>query len=299
MLALVTLLFFGVRFGALVQAAGRIRFIAIALFTNFVLIPLLGYGVASVMMAGQPLVMLGLLIYFVAPCTDWFLAFTRMSGGNVALGTALIPLNMGLQLLLYPLYLGLFTRHSAHIEPSVIGDTLLHWFLAPLLIGVLTHALLRRVLGAARFERVLAGAARATSWFVACLVMEIFASNIGVILLHADVFARLLLSVFIFFAATFLLGEAISRLCGLAYPERALLTMTTAARNAPLMLAVTTAAIPGQPLVYAALVLGMLVEFPHLTALLNLLLGTGRRQAAAQRGGDPLAASSSQPPEHS
>ena len=53
--------------------------------------------------------------------------------------------------------------------------------------------------------------------------------------------------------------------------------MTIAARNAPLMLAFTMAALPGQPLIYAALVIGMLVEFPHLTALRSLLLGARRR----------------------
>lgn len=47
---------------------------------------------------------------------------------------------------------------------------------------------------------------------------------------------------------------------------------TTAARNAPLMLGLTTAAFPDQPLIYAALVIGMLVEFSHLTALKHLLL---------------------------
>lgn len=37
-------------------------------------------------------------------------------------------------------------------------------------------------------------------------------------------------------------------------------------------LGLTTAAFPGQPLIYAALIIGMLVEFPHLTALKYLLL---------------------------
>ena len=90
-------------------------------------------------------------------------------------------------------------------------------------------------------------------------------------------FAWVLLAVFTFFLLTFLLGEGLSRLFRLRYPEHALLTMTTTARNAPLMLAVTMAALPEQPLVYAALVIGMLMEFPHLTALRRLLLGVRQR----------------------
>ena len=48
----------------------------------------------------------------------------------------------------------------------------------------------------------------------------------------------ILAAIFLFFIATFLVGEGLSWLVGLAYPQHALLAMTTAARNAPLMLAV-------------------------------------------------------------
>ncbi|WP_449256011.1 arsenic resistance protein, partial [Bosea sp. (in: a-proteobacteria)] len=107
---------------------------------------------------------------------------------------------------------------------------------------------------------------------IAALVVEIFAAHIEVILANAPVFATMLLAICLFFVATFILGEIVSRLAGFAYPEHALLTMTTAARNAPMMLVVTMIALPDQPLVYAAIIIGMLVEFPHLTALRQILL---------------------------
>lgn len=278
LLLLVGLLFFGVRFGALVQAASNLRFLAIALLANFVLVPLIGYGVASLFLAAHPLFMVGLVIYFMAPCTDWFLGFTRLSGGNVALGTALIPINMVVQLLLYPLYLQGFTQHAVAVEAGLIGSTLLQWFLLPLVVAVAAHQGLRHLLEPARFERVLHGADQAAPWLIGLLVLQIFAAHIAVILAHRAVFAWVLLAVFAFFLLTFLLGEGLGRLFRLRYPEHALLTMTIAARNAPLMLAVTLAALPEQPLIHAALVIGMLVEFPHLTALRRVLLGTRRRR---------------------
>lgn len=277
LLALVGLLFFGVRFGALLQAAGHLRFLTIALVANFVLVPLIGYGVASLFLSAHPLFIVGLVIYFMSPCTDWFLGFTRLAGGNVALGTALIPINMVVQLLLYPLYLQWFTQQTVQVEAGTLGETLLHWFLVPLVVAVVLHQAGRLLLAPARFERVLHWADQATPWVISVLVLEIFAANVPVLLEHRAIFAWVLLAVFVFFVCTFLLGEGISRLFRLRYPEHALLTMTIAARNAPLMLAVTMAALPNQPLVYAALVIGMLVEFPHLTVLRRLLLGTRRR----------------------
>jgi len=281
LLALVALLFFGVRASSLLRAAAHWRFLTIALIANFALVPFIGYGVASFFLAATPLFMVGLVIYFMSPCTDWFLSFTRLAGGNVALGTALIPLNMVVQLLLYPLFLSVFTRHAVAVEPGALGDTLLHWFLLPLVIAIAAHQMLRRLLGSERFEYVLARADQLTPWVTALLVLQIFAGNVATILAHSAVFVWVLLAVFVFFVLTFLLGEAVSRLFRLPYPEHALLTMTIAARNAPLMLAITMAALPDQPLIYAALVIGMLVEFPHLTALRQVLLATRRRAARA------------------
>lgn len=282
---MVVLLFFGVRFDAVVRAWGKLRFLGLTLLATYVLVPAIGYAIASALLGAHPLIMLGLEIYFMAPCTDWFLGFTRLARGNVALGTALIPINMVVQLLLYPVYLHLFTRGPVGLQAGVISDTLLHWFLVPLTIAVLAHYALRWWFGADRFTRLLAYVDLAVPWVIALLVMEIFAANIAVILDRRSVLAWVLLAVFLFFLVTYLLGEGISRAARLAYPKHALLTMSLAARNAPLMLAVTMATLPGQPLVYAALIIGMLVEFPHLTVLQRVLLARRHRTQASLPSG--------------
>lgn len=277
LLLLITLLFFGVRFGAIVRALGNLRFIAVILLLNFGLIPLIGYAIAALVLPEHPLLMVGLLIYFMSPCTDWVLGFTRLAKGNLALGTALVPINMLLQLLLYPLYLYLFTRHLVQVDPGTLGSTLVQWFLLPLLLAQGVHHGLRRMLGEPCFERLLERVDQFTPWLIAVLVLEIFASNITVMLANQAVLGWLLVGVFSFFVVTFALGEGVSRLLRLDYPEHALLTMSLAARNAPMMLAVSMAALPGQPLIYAAIVMGMLLEFPHLTLLRHLLLGSQRQ----------------------
>ena len=298
LLILVSLLFLGVRPGALRQASARWPVMALILLLNFGLVPLLGYGVASALLPEQPLLMVGLMIYFMSPCTDWFLGFTRLAGGNVALGTALIPLNMVLQLALYPVYLQAFTRHAVQVEAGLTATTLLQWFLLPLLAAMMLRHLLMRLLPDGWSARLLALADRATPWVLALLVLEIFAANIGVILAHRHGFGSVLAAVFVFFVLSFALGEAASRLCRLAYPDHALLTMSLAARNAPLMLAVTMTALPGEALVHAAVVIGMLLEFPHLEGLRRLLLrqrqqrpGSGPSLPGRQRSAQPASRS--------
>lgn len=271
-LALVSLLFFEVKFGALLRIAKNLKFLSVAWVANFVLVPTIGFLIASLFLSGQPLFFTGLLIYFLAPCTDWFLGFTRLAGGNTSLGAVLLPINMISQLLLYPLYLGLFARKQVGVDVASIGDTLLHWFLIPFVGAILVHLILKAVLKPSLFEYLLSIVSKTIPLVIGILVVFLFSANIGTILEHINTFGIILCAVFSFFVVTYFLGEGLSSFFKFEYPEHVLLTMTTASRNAPLMLGVTAAALPDQPLIYAAIIIGMLVEFPHLAGLQHILL---------------------------
>jgi len=288
-LALVSVLFFEVDYLALRRVGGHWRCLGLAWVCNFLIIPLLGYAIASLFLRGQPLFFTGLLIYFMAPCTDWFLGFTRLARGNTALGSVLLPLNMISQLLLYPVYLALFAGANTGAGVASLGGTLWQWFVLPFAGAVAAHLLLRLVLPAGVFAAIRGLAGRAVPIVIAALVTCIFAANIATILAHAATFLLILAAVFVFFVATYFLAEAAARVGRLRYPEHALLTMTTAARNAPLMLGITVAALPDQPLIYAAIIIGMLVEFPHLTALKHLLLRRADATPPSSPGTEPVA----------
>lgn len=271
-LLLVGLLIFEVEFARFRPNLSDARFLLIAWVANFIVVPVVGFAIASLFLSGQPLFFIGLVIYFMSPCTDWFLGFTRLARGNTALGTTLIPVNMVSQLLLYPVFLHLFVGDGAPVGAAAIGEALLQWFLIPFVAAIVLRMGMKQLLGPALFDRLLGWVSMAIPLLIALLIVQIFAANIGVIVEHAGVFVVMLVAIFIFFVVTFILGEIISKAARLAHPEHALLTMTMAARNAPMMLGVTIIVMPDQPLIYAAIIIGMLVEFPHLTVLRQLLL---------------------------
>ncbi|MEM0945959.1 MAG: arsenic resistance protein [Pseudomonadota bacterium] len=274
LLAMISLLFIEMRLGAVFKAFGKIRFLAIAWCANFILVPVIGFTIASLVVPGQPILFAGLMIYFLAPCTDWFLGFTRMAGGDAELGASLIPINLITQLLLFPLWLWLFTKHSGLVDFEAIPGIFAHWFLLPLLAAQALRISLAYLAPEKLLEGFLDWVGQLIPLVLAALIFQIFASYIGMIVTGLDVFARIALAVFLFFALTFVVGAALARRWELPPPQRTLLSMTMAARNAPLMLALTAIAIPNQPLILAVIVFGMLVEIPHLTALKQLMLKT-------------------------
>ncbi|UUK66181.1 hypothetical protein LRE50_02835 [Clavibacter sepedonicus] len=282
-LVLVTVLFSELDLSGLrrLRLRGASRVLGAAWLANFVLMPLLGFGIASLFLSGAPLLFAGVVIYFTAPCTDWFLGFTRLAGGDTSLGAVLLPINMVTQLLAYPFLLSALVHTPAVADPLVIAETLVHWCVVPasLALGIRLAVALLLPRGAGLRIRAVTG--RLVPLVIAALIVQIFAANVGTIRDHADAFAALLGAVILFFALGYTLVDRIARALGFAHPQRALLAMTTAARNAPLMLALTTVALPDEPLVAASIVIGMLIEFPHLAGITWLL--TRRRPARVRR----------------
>lgn len=263
-LILVFLLLFEVPVKGVFKGITNVRFISLAWVINFLIIPFIGFGIASLFLADKTLFYTGLIIYFMSPCTDWYLGFTRLAKGNVELGAALLPINMITQLVLFPIYLLVFDTVIAY---KVDLYVLLEWFLQPLLAAVMLRFLLRRYI-----KRALAVCKIIIPSVLMLLVGQIFSSNINQLIEQIDVVPLLLLAIFVFFMVTYGLAELVAKFTKLDYPEQCLLTFTTGARNAPLMLGLAMIALPDQPLIYVTITIGMLIEFPHLIALKALLL---------------------------
>tara|TARA_B100000212_G_scaffold335692_1_gene307982 strand:+ start:429 stop:1415 length:987 start_codon:yes stop_codon:yes gene_type:complete len=285
-LTLLFLMFFEVRFSPLRKASDHLSFLSLAWVSNFILIPVLGWGLASLFFDSQTALFAGLLLYFLFPCTDWFLAFTRIAKGDVALGSVLIPINLISQLLLFPVYLSIFLGSQISLDLKETSGTFVQWFLFPLIAAVSFRFLLSKVLSTERFKPIPPFIGSLVPWVLSLLVFSIFVCHTTQLIENPSILLPVLLAVLMFFVLTWLMGEFFAKYFRLARPQHVLLSITTTARNSPLMLSLATIALPDQPLVYAVLILGMLVEFPHLTILSRLMLGKDR--SVSPSGGYPV-----------
>lgn len=83
------------------DAFGDRRFLGAVLGGNFVLVPLLVWALVR-WLPQDPALVLGVALVLLVPCTDWFITFSQLGGGNVPRAAAVTPLNLVLQLLLLP-----------------------------------------------------------------------------------------------------------------------------------------------------------------------------------------------------
>jgi len=116
------------------------RFIKAVLIGNFILLPLLVWGLVQ-FLPDHPALRLGVLLVLLLPCTDWFITFSQLGGGNVPRAISITPINLLLQLLLLPVYLWLMvgTELSAVLKLTDIWPVIV-LVLTPLLLAAVSES---------------------------------------------------------------------------------------------------------------------------------------------------------------
>ncbi|MCS6841389.1 MAG: arsenic resistance protein [Roseiflexus sp.] len=116
------------------------RFLAAAVIGNFIILPLAVWGLI-LLAPDNSVVRLGIAMVLLVPCTDWFITFTHLGGGDTKSAIAFAPLSLLLQMLLLPLYLWVLLGGEMAITLAT-GDMLkafLGLIVLPLLAALATE----------------------------------------------------------------------------------------------------------------------------------------------------------------
>ena len=275
-------LFLSVPIKDLKNALLNTKFASSSLMINFLWTPLLAWGLGALFLSDHPALWIGFIMLMVTPCTDWYLAFTGIAKGNVALSAAILPLNLILQVLLLPIYLFLFAGVMETVEMSVLFESILLVLLLPFVLATLTryiYYIYSKVKKQDIFEKRIVPFFETTQiMFLSLAIVAMFASQGRNLFENIHVLLLLLLPVLLFFMVNFILGRIVSRFLKMPYEDSVSLNFTTLARNSPISLAIAVTAFPDQPLIALTLVIGPLIELPILAIVSQLLLLIRRRK---------------------
>lgn len=246
------------------------RFTAATLVINFVWTPILAWMLASFFLADHPALWIGFIMLMVTPCTDWYLIFTGIAKGNVALSSAILPLNLILQIILLPVYLLIFGETTGGIHLSFLIESVVLVLVVPFVLALLTKYLLRNKRSLE--ENVLSRISILPIVFLSLAIAMMFASQGQLLLEHVDLLWKLMIPILFFFIINLFISQKVGQLLGFRYATRASFSLTTLARNSPIALAIAMTAFPDQPLIALTLVIGPLLELPILAVITQVLL---------------------------
>lgn len=254
------------------------RFLGALLVANFLIIPLVVWGLFQ-MVPDNPAVQLGILLVLLTPCIDYVVVFTHLGRGDARLVLAATPTLLIVQILLLPVYLWLFLgSDSAELlraEPSL--EAFLWLFAAPLILAWLTELWAKRHSFGVRFTRTMAWGPvplmALTLFFVIGAEIPRIQEAFGDVLAIVPIYAA-----YVFIAPA--TGLAVARLFALTPEASRALMFSTGTRNSLVVLPLALAAPFGGGLVAAVVVtqtlVELLAELTYIKLVPRLVIGPGK-----------------------
>ncbi|MBU1816016.1 MAG: arsenic resistance protein [Gammaproteobacteria bacterium] len=250
------------------QALRDRRFAAAVVIGNFLVLPLLAWTLVGWLglLGAAPAVRLGVLLVLLVPCTDWFITFSHLGGGDVPQAMAVTPLNLVLQLVLLPVYLSLMadTGTLSTWPPAVLVPALLV-VVVPLAAAAAAQRMLRRLPGADRIQNTLA-------WgpvpLLALVVGMVAAAQVGTVWQGLQVLPLVVPVFGVFLVAAALVAKALARWLALPTAQGRTLAFSLGTRNSFVVLPLALALPAGWEATAVVVVVQSLVELLGMAAYL-------------------------------
>ena len=262
-------LFLDIPLNDLRNSFSNLKFTSTSLIINFLWTPLFGYFLGNLFLNGNIDLFIGFMMLILTPCTDWYLVFTKMSKGNVALSLSILPINLVLQLVLLPVYLLLFFSSSNTIELADLATSLLTYIVIPFAASLIVKYIFNNK---PIKDKIITFFSNFQTIFLCIAIFGLFNTETKSLINNLDSIGILFIPVILFFIINFILDYIVSRHVKFSYEDYASLTLTTLARNSPLALAIAISSFPHNELIAIALVIGPLIELPVLYIVSRVLL---------------------------